>query len=276
MGSAMTMREVALLEEHHVAKVLRSMADEWRPIGGGVMSRGAPGAWFNRAQGLGLDGPVDPPQIEHLITYYEERGIEPRVEVCPFAHDSLVRGLADQRFVVRRFLIVLYRVVSGDEDFTPPHAAPPELRIEVVGPGDADAIESFARAWVVGFDVKGEDRVEETMRAARRVIATRGSIGIRAMMGDRCVGAGGLEIDGALASLFGVSVAPDMRRKGIQLAMLSWRLREAARHDVRIATIESHPGASTESNAMRMGFTPAYTKATLVRPGEGLTPVAGG
>ena len=273
------MADVARLEERHVARVLRNLAEEWRPFGGGgggVMSRGAPGAWFNRAQGAGLDGPVDPHEVERMVTFYEERGIEPRVQVCPFAHESLVRTLADHRFVVRRFQIVMYREVSRGDAFAPVHPSPVGLRIEVVAPTDAPAIESFARAWVEGFEVKGDDRIDETMRAARAVIASEGSIGVRAMMGDRCVGAGGLEIDGELASLFGVSVAPEMRRKGIQQALVSWRLRRAAELGARIATIESLPGVSTETNAMRMGFGVAYTKATLVRPGPGLTPVAGG
>jgi predicted acetyltransferase len=82
-----------------------------------------------------------------------------------------------------------------------------------------------------------------------------------------------MEMLGDLATLYGVSVVPDMRRRGIQLAMMAWRLREAARRGAVIVTIGSLPGASTESNAMRMGFRVAYTKAVMVRPGAGLTPV---
>jgi len=267
------MVEVARLEERHVARVLQTMAEEWRPIAGGVMSRGAPGAWFNRAQGLGLDGPVEPREFDELIAFYEERGIEPRVEVCPFAHESLLRALADRRFVVRRFLMVLYRSVSETERFVPPFQAPSGLRIEPIDPTDAAAIEDFGRTWVVGFESKGPERIAETMRSARRAVESEGTICVRAMLDGRCVGAGGVEIDGALASLFGVAVAPDMRRKGIQLAMLSWRLRRARELCATVATIESSPGASTESNAMRMGFRVAYTKVTMVRPGEGLVGV---
>jgi len=271
----MSMVDVARLEERHVARVLQNMADEWRPIGGGVMSRGAPGAWFNRAQGLGLDGPVEPHEIDELIRFYGDGGIEPRVEVCPFAHESLFRVLADRRFVVRRFLMVLFRFVSETEGFAPPYPAPPGLRIEPIDPSDASAIEDFGRTWVVGFEAKGPDRIDETMRSARRAAESEGTICVRAMLDGRCVGAGGVEIDGALASLFGVAVAPDMRRKGIQLAMVSWRLRRARELGATVATIESHPGASTESNAMRMGFRVAYTKVTMVRPGEGMVGVGG-
>jgi hypothetical protein len=37
-----------------------------------------------------------------------------------------------------------------------------------------------------------------------------------------------------------------------------------------LATISSRPGIPTERNALRLGFTMAYTKVILVRPGPGL------
>ena len=271
-----TLADVARLEERHVAGVLKGMADEWRPFAGGVMSRGAPGAWFNRAQGAGLDGPVDASEVDRFIAFYEERGIEPRIDLCPFAHESMIAALADRRFVVRRFLTVLHRPIAMDRDDVIDHPAPPGLTIEPIDPSDAGAIEDFGRQWVVGFENSDSARIEETMRSARRVVEREDSIAVRAMVDGRCVGAGGLELDGELASLFGVCVAPDMRRKGIQLALLAWRLRRAREAGARVATIESRAGIATETNAMRKGFSVAYTKVTMVRPGEGLVPVAGG
>jgi GNAT superfamily N-acetyltransferase len=270
------MAEIARLEELHVARKVAAMAEESRPFAGGIMARGAPGAWFNRAHGAGLSGPVSGTEVEALIRFYSERGIEPRIEVCPFADQSLIDALAGAGFVVQRFVVVMFRSLARGESFADVAPEPPGVRIDRVAPDDEAAIEDFGRGFVSGFEVTGEDRIAETMRAARKIVVAEGSMGVRAVCDGRCVGVAGLEIAGALASLFGAAVAADMRKRGIQLALMAWRLRAAAEAGARVATMESRPGIATERNAMRMGFGVAYSKAVMVRPGEGLVPVAGG
>jgi GNAT superfamily N-acetyltransferase len=141
---------------------------------------------------------------------------------------------------------------------------------------DEAAIEDFGRGFVSGFEVTDVDRIAETMRATRQIVESEGSMGVRAVCDGRCVGVAGLEIAGPLASLFGAAVVPDMRKRGIQLALMAWRLRAAAEAGATVATMESRPGIATERNAMRMGFAVAYAKAVMVRPGAGLLTVAGG
>jgi GNAT superfamily N-acetyltransferase len=273
MGTTLEMVEIARREEGRVATVLREMADEHQPFAGGVMARGLRGAWFNCAQGAGLSGPVEGAEVDGLIAFYEERGIEPRVEVCPFADQTLIDGLAARGFVLRRFEMTFYRSISRVEAIASPYPAPDGVTMAVVDPGDARAAEEFARVSLSGFLPEGVEPTPELLEASKRVVTHPRSIAVRAMVGGRCVGAGAMEMLGDLATLYGVSVVPDMRRRGIQLAMMAWRLREAARRGAVIVTIGSLPGASTESNAMRMGFRVAYTKAVMVRPGAGLTPV---
>ena len=237
------------------------------------MARGSRGAWFNSAQGAGLAGPIQESEVDGLIRFYEEKGIEPRAEICPFAHATLIDGLARARFVLKRFELTFFRPLGPGDAVESPHPAPRGLTIEPVDGGDARAADEFARVSLGGFLPDGVEPSPDLMAAAMRVVSHPRSIAIRAMLDGRCVGAGGMEFDGDLATLYGVSVVPDMRRKGIQLAMMAWRLREARDRGARIVTIGSLPGASTESNALRMGFRVAYSKVVLIRPGEGLTPV---
>jgi GNAT superfamily N-acetyltransferase len=89
------------------------------------------------------------------------------------------------------------------------------------------------------------------------------------------VGAGSVEFAGELCALFGLSVLPEFRRRGIQQALIAARLNEARRRGAHLATISGRPGAATERNVMRMGFALAYTKVILVKPGPGLTPMVG-
>lgn len=75
-----------------------------------------------------------------------------------------------------------------------------------------------------------------------------------------------------MAILFGLSVLPEYRKRGIQQAMIGERLRIARQEGAHFATISARPGVATERNARRMGFEVAYTKAIVVRPGAGLRP----
>ena len=80
------------------------LADEARPVAGGWLTFGGPGAFVNKACGLGLDGPVTGVVAEEVLSF---RGAEPRVEICPFVHPSLLRVLADAGFELQEFENVL-------------------------------------------------------------------------------------------------------------------------------------------------------------------------
>lgn len=256
-----------------MATVLREVADEHRPFAGGVMARGLKGAWFNTTAGSGLAGPADAAEVDELLAFFQERSLEPRVELTPFAHESLVGALASRGFVLRRFEVVLARSIDSGERFAPPYPAPAGLIMEEVDRADEAAIAEFARVSLSGFLPEGMEPTPDLMEASMRVARHPRSVAVRAMLDGRCVAAGAMEFHEQLATLYGVSVVPDVRRRGIQLAMMAWRLRRAAVRGATIVTIGSLPGASTESNAMRMGFRVAYNKGVLVRPGPGLAPV---
>ena len=100
------------------------------------------------------------------------------------------------------------------------------------------------------------------------------TISVIARVGGRAAGAGSMEVSGPCAGIFGASVLPEFRRRGIQQALLAERLNIAAERGAVVACIGSKPGIGTERNVRRMGFQLAYTKVHLVRPGEGWMAVA--
>lgn len=265
-------RNLAIAEEGRVALGVSEIVDDSLPCMGGVAPRGEPGAWFNTVYGAGLAGPVERDEVRAMIAWYEEVGAEPRIDVSPFVHDTLVRALADERFTLRRFETVFYRPLDPNERVAPDVPSPPGLRIEAVDPRDADAVDSFARIAISGFIPDGAPPPESLLESSRRVASHARSTAVRAMIGNECVGAGAMEVTGELAALFGVSVVPAHRRQGVQQALVAWRLNRAAAAGAKIATIASFPGVATERNAQRAGFRVAYNKAALVRPGPGLTP----
>src|SRR6266487_887181 len=101
--------DLAVLEESRQSRAVAAYADISEPLAGGRICFGGPGAHCNQGVALGMSGPVTGPEIDHLIHFYESRGFQPQLELCPYAHHSLVQGLAVRNFVIKDFETVLAR-----------------------------------------------------------------------------------------------------------------------------------------------------------------------
>lgn len=269
-----TLADIARLEETRLANAIRRIGDEVRPFAGGVAARSVPGAWCNYAAGFGFDGVVTRPEIEEIIAWYQEKGIEPRLETHPFQHPETLAALEDLKFVTRQFEFVYARDLDARETVSTVVATPPELCVRLVDKSSPEAMRQYALLAMSGFYPPGTSPGEDDVRLAIKGASGKESLGVIAWMGDTPVGAGGAEVAGEVAALFGASVLPEFRRRGVQQALLAERLNFAAKRGARIATIGSLPGAITERNVRRMGFHAAYVKSMLVRPGEGLVRIA--
>jgi GNAT superfamily N-acetyltransferase len=261
----MDLLEIARLEELRNARSLADVADESRAIGGGIAGRGAPGVWVNQAIGLGLSGSVPRGEIEELIGWWEAAGIEPRVDLCPYADDQLVKECSALGLRAWLFSTVFFRLLERGELVQPQHI-PAGVRIEVVDAQNEAALGEAAAVAIEAFPEVDFDLVARTARHPRVIL-------MAAHMDGKCVGVASCELCGEIAALFGGAVVESHRRRGVQQALLAARMNLAASRGARVATIGSRPRAATERNVRRMGFQVAYTKVALVRPGEGLVPM---
>lgn len=264
---------IAHLDEMRIARGVADVALESIEIAGGTAAAGEPGSWTNAAYGCALGRPGTREDVARLIEFYASRGCEPRIETAPFTDRGFLAELAAERFVVRHFETVFCRRLQRGERIELPEASR-DVRIEVVDPADDDQAREFARVVTHGFLPPGmTEWPPEMIESVVRVVRHPRTVCIRAMVDGRCVGGGSVEVAGEVAGMFGVSVLAEYRRRGVQQALMQWRLRYASEHGAEFATITSRPGVATERNAQRAGFRVAYTKAALVRPGEGLAPV---
>lgn len=265
---------LARAEEARLVRGFTESAREHAPLAGGVMCRDTPGLWCNAAVGAGMAGPVDASEVDRLIAFQSEVGVEPRVEVCPLADLSLTTALSTRGFVVRNYETVLFRGLDANAPLPDWRGlGPPDLRIEIVDKSDPAALEDYAYTAVHGFMPPGVEPGRDLLDSVRRSTASPRVTPVRAVLDGRTVGAGAMDVHGEVTALFGVSVRSEARRRGVQLALLAWRLAHGRASGARWATIGSRPGVATERNAQRMGFSIAYTKVVLVRPGPGLAPV---
>jgi GNAT superfamily N-acetyltransferase len=254
--------------------MMSATAQVSEPIAGGWMSFGGTGSWMNQAVGLGLNGAVRDRDVERLITFYASRGIEPKIELCPFAHATLVQSLAKHGFRIREFENVMARGLKKREDLLSlhPHGWPEEFAIVPVDTSDEQQLETFIDVSTSGFRSAGSAVSPALYQATRDYALLDRSLSFLAMIDGNPVGGAGLDVGEGTGCLIGTSVLPEWRRRGIQAALIIHRLEELRQRGILLACIHSLPGIPTERNATRLGFTMAYTKAIMVRPQKGLTP----
>jgi len=68
-----------------------------------------------------------------------------------------------------------------------------------------------------------------------------------------------------VAQLAGAATAPAHRRRGVQSALLSARLADAASGGCDVAVVTTQPGSKSQQNVQRRGFDLLYTRAVLVK-----------
>lgn len=153
-----------------------------------------------------------------------------------------------------------------------PGGWPAGLRIDRVNPEDDRQVELFVRTSASGFIPAGEDIPEEFLRTGIRAARAPEHDSYLALVDGEVAGAGGCGTRHGVTSLFGTSVLPRFRRRGIQQALIAVRLERALELGSDLADITSHPGIPTERNGGRLGFRLAYVRAVLVKRGPGLTP----
>lgn len=266
--------DIARLVERKQAAAVAELARESRPLAEGWMAFGGPGAYVNKACGFGFDRPPTEPELDELVTFFTSRGVEPRVELSPFAPPSLLASLAQRGFVLQRFGNVLARKIPQGDDLRAllPQGWPAGLTIERVDPKDAAAVREHIEISESGFLAEGELLPQEFLEVGLKAVQRPSQDAFVARLGGEAVAAGGCESSEGATVLFGTTVKPAWRGRGIQQALIVARLERGRERGSRLAVIISGPGIPTERNAARLGFEMVYSRVTLVKHGEGLVP----
>ncbi|MCY1042363.1 GNAT family N-acetyltransferase [Corallococcus sp. bb12-1] len=265
--------EIARRFERKAAETVLALATESAPLADGWMVFGGVGSYVNKSCGYGYDQEVTGAQLDALVAFFSSRGVEPKAELSPFAPAALLQGLAERGFVLREFETVLYRPLLGDEaSRASGPGAPPGVTVERVDPRDDAAVRTYVEVAGSGFSPEGESMSEQFLSLGIKGARQPWTDSFLARLDGVPVGAGGCESMEGLTTLFGTSVLPAYRRRGIQQALISARLARAVERGSDMAAIMSAPGIPTERNAMRMGFQMAYSRAVLVKHGAGLMP----
>jgi GNAT superfamily N-acetyltransferase len=206
------------------------------------------------------------------VDFYVQRGSVPQLEVCPYAHPTLIAGLGVRGFVVREFEHVMARALLDGEDLDAlmVPAVVSGLTLEHVDPTDTAAVETHIEVATSGFRTGSLDEASRDLNL--RMLRHPRFDALTARIDDTVAGGASVETFGELACLLGTTVLPAWRRRGVQSALMVARMKLARDRGAKWMCVHSEPGIATERNALRMGFAVIYTKVVMHRPTPGLTP----
>jgi predicted N-acetyltransferase YhbS len=272
---------------------MRSIADAGMAVGGGYAFIGPAGTWMCVAKGVGVGGRVvTRADMQQLVEIYRSRGLEPRIDVCCYADPSVHKGLAELGFGVVESEFLLVRSLNLPPGSMPGQEFAPEaalelkpadgICLEVVNQDDEQQVIEVASVIATGFSSDATGVSPADVELTARPIRQRQTVTVAARIEGQLVGAGMMdvvEVEGefaglgsraSLCGLFALSVLPGFRKRGVQLAIMRERLRQARERGALFAAIGSAPTSPTLRNARRLGFSIIGGKTTLTRPEAGL------
>lgn len=255
------------------AEATRDLASDVERVAGGWMAANGPGSFLNKAVGLGFDGEPTHEDIVRIEQFFASRGIEPRIELTAFAPIGFLRRIAEAGFVLQEFehtLVCPINAMGIEKRLA--MGWPEGVRVEPIDPTHSAQVHAFVLTSASGFFPEGESIPETLLQTGLKAARAPDHIGFMAYVDGEIAGAAGSSYRRGVISLFGASVLPRFRRRGIQQALIAARLGRGLSLHADLASITSHPGIPTERNAARMGFQLAYVRAVMVKRGPGLVP----
>jgi GNAT superfamily N-acetyltransferase len=172
--------------------------------------------------------------------------------VSPLAGLSALNLLCERRYRPVEISNVLYRPV--EKAALKEHG---NIRVRITGPEEAQLWSDIsARGWTHEHP-EFLDFLQQTVAIASR---REQSLCFLAELDGTPGAAGALCIHDGVALFAGSATVPEMRRRGLQAALLEERMRYAFDGGCDLAMMVAEAGSKSQRNAERQGFRIAYTR----------------
>lgn len=235
-----------------------------REVAGGRVSFAGTDSPLSSAEAVGLGGALRPRDLDAIEEFLGKRGAPSTLDLCPFTDDSVFRLAGQRRYRIAHVLSVFASsLLSGGREDYGPAGVGRDVDVRPISKGAAEA-EDWCRTVGRGF-ASMESGDPPYMDIYRGIFHATGTTGYLAYLNGELAGAGALKIIGNVAYLSTASTLPRSRRKGVQMALMIARLREARRRGCELAAVVTSPGSDSERNVLRAGFSASYPRIRLVR-----------
>jgi GNAT superfamily N-acetyltransferase len=203
--------------------------------------------------GLGLFEPSSPAALDRMEVFFLDRGAIVLHEVSPLAGIGTLDLLCTRGYRPIELSSVLHRPVERPAAKTHPDG----ITVRVAGVEEAALwVQINARGW--GHEhPELADFLGEFGSVA---FAREHTVNFLAEVDGQPGAAGALSLYEGVALFAGATTIPEMRRRGLQAALLEARLRYAFEHGYELAMMVTEAGSQSQRDAERKGFHIAYTR----------------
>lgn len=208
--------------------------------------------------GLGVFEELSGGLLDEIEQYFRERHAPVNHEVSPLAGVAALTLLCERGYRPIEISNVMFRAV--DE----PTVAPEDgIRVRITTAEEAALwADVSARAWT-----HEHPELQAFMKDIGTISASReGSRCFLAEIEGQPGAAGALCVHQGVALFAGAATVPELRRRGLQGALLRERMRYAFQQGCDLAMMVAEAGSNSQRNAERKGFRVAYTRTKWSLP----------
>jgi hypothetical protein len=202
--------------------------------------------------GLGIFEELSPGSLDLIERFFLKRTAPVLHEVSPLAGVAALDLLCRRNYRPIEISNVLYRSVEQ-----PTAEYQSQISVRVIGPEEAQLwTDVSARGWAH----EHPELRDFLLQLGAISSARQQSLCFLAEVDGQPGAAGVLCIHDKVALFGGSATVPELRRRGLQTALLHERMRYAFDHGCDLAMMVTLPGSESQRNAERKGFRIAYTR----------------
>jgi GNAT superfamily N-acetyltransferase len=237
---------------------LPSSASTWLRRAGVHAVFDGPLSPLTQSFGLGAFEPPSSEVFEELESFFSVRGVATAHEVSALAAPSTWGRLSARGYSPIEASTVLMRPTAH-----PPVSESKQIKARLIA---ADEGPTWCRLLTAGLASESAELANAVDDLAPVMARCAGAHCFIAELDGSPIAAGIVAIQNGVAVLGGASTIPAARRQGAQAALLQARLEYAAELGVDLAMLVATPGSTSQRNAERKGFRPAYVRSKWLLP----------
>jgi hypothetical protein len=202
--------------------------------------------------GLGLSSAWNEPALDTIERFFLDRGAPVFHEVSPFAGPEVLDLLCRRSYRPVEISNVLYRPVEQ-----PSEAQQDPIQVRVI---TQEETQLWSNISTRGWSHEHPELLEFLRKFGPVAAASRNTRCFLAFFDGEPAATGALSLHNGIALFGGAATVPEMRRRGLQTALLHERMQYAFKHECDTAMMVALPGSDSQRNAERKGFRIAYTR----------------
>jgi GNAT superfamily N-acetyltransferase len=202
--------------------------------------------------GLGLFEPLSAEALETIERFFFSRGAPAQHEISPLVGVPAIELLCDRGYKPMEVSSVMVQAVDRVSA-----APPPNTNVRVIEANESALWSDVsARGWS-----HEHPELRQFLQDLGRIAAARADgVCFLAECDGTPGAAGSLCLYQGVALFGGSATVPELRRRGLQAALLQARMHYAHEHGCDLAMMVAAPGSDSQRNAERAGFRIAYTR----------------